>query len=321
MFDGESGDWKDWCQGFERSMWHAGITEESDVAFRFSECLQGQALSYFNRLSVPEQTRWTDIKAMFDRRFGPEASAYEARRELNGIHPREGEPAEAYKHRFLSAWEKVFTKSLASPTEANEYMVEKFLDSLGDQQLVVFIGNRGPQTLNDCCAAMHTYLRSMARATIPSAAVAGAQFNRVAPQKAQQKSDAGSEAEALRREIAELKKRLDERSAESASPQTNSNRGRGRGRGGSRGGRSNDSEYRRMVLPDYILNYYRLPSTTHRKGCWWCGHNEQPYHNIHRCPVRLKLEQEKPGSTVKFPGPEARLAEASVQVRQEQGNC
>jgi hypothetical protein len=147
MLDGEAGDWKDWCQGFERSMWHAGVTEESDFAFRFRDYLQGQALSYFNRLSLPEQTRWTDIKVMFDRRFGPEA-----RRELNGIHPKEGEPAEAYKHRYLSAWEKVFTKSLASPTEANEYMVEKFLDSLGDQQLVVFIGNRGPQTLNDCCA-------------------------------------------------------------------------------------------------------------------------------------------------------------------------
>jgi hypothetical protein len=256
---------------------------------------------------------------MFDRRFGPEASAYEARRELNRIHPREGEPAEAYKHRFLSAWEKVFTKSLASPTEANEYMVEKFLDSLGDQQLVVFIGNRGPQTLNDCCAAMHTY--GMARASTPSTAVAGTQFTQSTPQKTQQKSDVGSEAEALHREIAKLKKRLNGHYAEANPPHAPSGRGLGRGRGGSRGRRTQDREYKNMVLPDYIVNFYRLPSTTHRKGCWWCGHNEQPYHNIHRCPVRLALGQAKPGSTIRLPVSEARLAEACVQVLPEQGNC
>jgi hypothetical protein len=47
--------WQDWLMSFERTTCNAGLFDDEILAMRFSECLSGVALSFYNRMTIKEQ--------------------------------------------------------------------------------------------------------------------------------------------------------------------------------------------------------------------------------------------------------------------------
>jgi hypothetical protein len=71
---------------------------------RFSECLSGVALSFYNRMTIKEQESWQLTKALFNSRFGVEVYASQGRSLLNSLRIKERQSDVAYKQRFVEAW-------------------------------------------------------------------------------------------------------------------------------------------------------------------------------------------------------------------------
>ena len=128
------------------------------MAFKFSECLEGTALNYFNRLGVELQPPWATVKERFNKRFGPSSKEYEARLALNKLTPAEGESAEAYKHRFIRVLDELYPGQPTRTDLRDPRMVDRFLETIKDQELCFHLGTKDPASVDDCCAEMAKYL-------------------------------------------------------------------------------------------------------------------------------------------------------------------
>lgn len=178
-------------------MHHAGISDESDIASRFSEALGGVMLNYYNHLGEAVYDTWSLVKAQFDRRFDPASLGHRVWVEFKALGPLEGEPAEAYKQQFLTAWEMVYPNLQVGTSAESEWMVDVFLETIPDEALQVAFCDRRPKLVKDCCSAMHDYMQSRARVV-----TTGYQQQKLG--KAPQKPMA-SETEELWLKLAELK--------------------------------------------------------------------------------------------------------------------
>ncbi len=99
------------------------------------------------------------------------------------------------------------------------------------------------------------------------------------------KQNTSSEVERLTSELAELKKAV-----EKVLSSQNDRRQQKRYNGGKREWHS---------PPPKIKERYILPPNSKKSGCWFCGEDKFPRHNIARCPKRLAQEAARPGSTVR----------------------
>jgi hypothetical protein len=93
----ETESWQDWLMSFKRTTRNAGLFGDEILVMRFSECLAGVALSYYNRLTIEEQDSWQLTKALFNYWFENEGYASHGRSQLNYLSINDRESSVAYK--------------------------------------------------------------------------------------------------------------------------------------------------------------------------------------------------------------------------------
>ena len=293
--DNES--WHDWLLNFERIARNARLFDDDVLAMRFGECITGVALSFYNRMTIEEQSSWELTKALFNSRFGIDGNATKGRAELANLFLREGESAVAYKQRFVEAWEKVYPTHGSRTNRCDEIMVDKFLDTINDREACMFIGQKNPQSVDNACEALHSYLIGKARAGRQSICVVA--NNKQITQKS------NTEIDSLKTELSQLKEAI-----EKLANRNNQNKNNGQNNKNKRPFTQN----RWRSPPNYVKEMYKLPELKERKGCWFCGDDKPPRHSIHNCPKRIEQEIKHPGSTVRKTTQVANTAQTEEQL-------
>jgi hypothetical protein len=292
--------WQDWLMSFERTTRNAGLFDDEVLAMRFSECLSGVALSFYNRMTIEEQESWQLTKALFNSRFGVEGYASQGRSALNSLRIKERESAVAYKQRFVEAWERAYPSHGGRTNKCDELMVDKFIETIQDREACMFIGQQRPRTVDQACEALDSWLMGRDRVSQQNvyAGFKSTAVHETLANKKPMNTPENSEIQRLTSELNELKKSLDRVLQSQKDRKSRQNQ---RQPAGQRQWRS---------PPAHIREKYNLPVNMKRQGCWWCGADSHPRHSIRDCPVRLGQEAQRPGSTYKKPGPveHARIA-------------
>ena len=298
--------WNDWLLSFERVARNAGLSDDRILAMRFSECISGTALSFYNRMTPQDQDSWQSTKYQFSARFGLEGYATQGRLQLANLSIKEGESATAYKQRFVEAWEKVYPHHGGRTNMRDDLMVDKFLETIQDREACMFIGQQNPITVDQACQALGSWLMGRARVTQQNICVGFRTNSNKDVQKGQ--SEVANSNDALKQELANLKDKL-ERVMQSSRDRS----GGRRNKSGNGNNQNKDNGQRRWKSPpSHIRERYVIPANMKREGCWFCGNTAKPFHSIRDCPTRLRQEALTPGSTVRA---------QHAKVAQQQVNC
>ena len=326
-FKGEEREsWNDWVLNFERVM-RAYMGSEQEACAAFADSLEGLALSFFNRLPYRKQTSWVEIRKEFDQRFGLEHGSYRHRAALDALKWREPTPPLEHKQKFVEAWEKVYPRHFPDTGFPDDLLVDAFLRTITDTDLITFIGRQSPETVDQVCRLMQSWLNGKARSNTLSArlgAVTREELPTASPRK-QETSAENKELEALRKQVAELQGTLKGLTMQRRnSPQRGGMRGQ-RGRGGYYQG-SQPRERPHPVGIKAIRELYKLPRPIPSSPlgiCFWCGGQTSASHNVHCCPERLRQEEAHPGSTYlsgQPPQAAAKVGRSDSHAQTEAGN-
>ena len=295
-FRGDEGEsWSAWRTNFVRKLNFANISDDFERAALFSDSLGGIALRFYNNnLSLHEQSSWEFCSKKFGDRFGTTTENLVGRQELHNMQLQKNESARAFCQRFLEAWSKAYPKTKADTSSTETYILDKFIAAIGDEQAILYVGCAECHSLEEVCIALQRWLDANSLAEVNKRANLGTkQKNRTnnfdIPVYNTGDPDKGKPN--WRKEMLDLSVQIQELKREFLASKTNST-------SKSRSKKPKNSNIGRVItrIPQWA-KVFKLKKDPKVGECWFCG-EQTTEHTVRNCPVRLKMEENHPGSTM-----------------------